>query len=124
MQFDAKKDMQYDAKKEMFEIVEVSGIRGLFCNMQIDKSTVPPELNFYEVIEKGGKLRLKTTLEKSDWTNHWGTFLSKSEVPLENGYYALKNNDIIHPCESCTLMGYLQMEDVNPEEALGLNMDM
>jgi len=64
------------------------------------------------------------TLEKDVRVNHWGTFLSKTEFPLEKGYYALKENDMNHLGESCTLIDYLQIEDAKPEEALGLNMDM
>ena len=113
--------MRYDVRKEHFELAEIDGVQGLFTNIRIDKNAVTPDLYFYEIREEDGQSGVAATLEKGVMVNFLGTFLSKTEFPLENGYYEIKGEDMDYLGESYTIVDYLHMNNIEPEEESDIN---
>ncbi len=110
--------MRADARKESFEIVEADGRKMLFTNLRLDRDTIPEGLFCYDVREKDESCGVAASIEKFVLINHWGTVISKEELPLgEDGAFYLEN-DLDYLCYSVKLEEFMEMdiEEILAEE--------
>ena len=75
--------MLYDAMGDNYELVEVMGKKMLFTCSRIDRSTVPPELHIWEVRHDDDCMGIPCQIADWVWVNHWGTLISKNDIPME-----------------------------------------
>lgn len=71
-----------DARKELWTEMEVRGVSGWFNDMRIDRSTIPPEYNFYELAD-GDCDGIPCRYQPSILVNFYGTFITKKTLPME-----------------------------------------
>lgn len=71
-----------NAKEELWCEMDINGVSGWFNDMRIDKSTVPPEYNFYELSDDcdGTPCRYKDSI----LVNFYGTFITKGTLPMDD----------------------------------------
>ncbi len=83
----------YNALYEQYELMEVNDeLTVLFTNSRIDRDTVPPTLFCYDVRETDGGSGDPASIELFVLVNHWGTIISKTEIPMnENNYYDIED---------------------------------
>jgi len=86
-----------EARRDDFEYFEVElfatdeTIDGFFSNARIDRSTVPAGWYAYDLREgDDGDI---ATIEHSVSVNHYGTFLTQSELPIAEGEYLAVEED-------------------------------
>lgn len=74
--------MRYDAGKEKWMPMEIRGVQGYFCNMRIDRASVPDWFHFWELADgdsNGTPCRYRTHI----LVNFYGTFLTTGELPVD-----------------------------------------
>lgn len=112
--------MKTDARTECWEIVTVCDIPMLFSCLRIDRETVPEGLYLYEVRHADEDWGDPVQIARWVMVNHFGTLLSKAELPLEEN--TLGNNAYIDidPEEdwnyegvSCTIEEFMCGEGIN-----------
>lgn len=107
--------MYLNAKKEVFELVELDGIKVLFTNARLDRATVPDGLYCYDIRETEGGSGIAATLEPYVLVNHWGTVLSKQAfLKGEQDIYNIKT-DLNYLCEDCTIAEFMEQDELNLE---------
>lgn len=73
-----------DFKDIVFEPMIICGIEGLFTDLRIDESTIPKEWNKYSIRHSDEGDEWFCTLEKFVWVNHFGDFITKNYVVIDN----------------------------------------
>ena len=74
---------RFDARGEQWEGMEIKGIQGYFCNLRIDKTTVPDYFHFWEQADgdcDGTPCRYKSGI----LVNFFCTFLTTGELPVDD----------------------------------------
>ena len=65
---------------------------GYFTNSRVDRSTLPEGWYAYDIREGEEEF---AALEPSVTVNHGGTFITNTEIPInEKGYFDISDNDI------------------------------
>ena len=107
--------MKYDAMEDSYDLVEVLGERMLFTCSRIDRSTVPAELYVWEVRHDDDCMGIPCQIADWIWVNHWGTLISKKDIPMEINVRMRKryrdidyDKDWRNTGETCTLGQYLR----------------
>ena len=78
-----------DARKEQFELVMADNIPALFFCGRIDRGSVPDGLFCYDVRHDDECQGIACEIKSHVLVNHWGTLITKQEIPLEDGRYSL-----------------------------------
>lgn len=71
-----------DAREELWTEMEINGVSGWFNDMRIDRSTIPPGYNFYELADGSGDgtpCRYKSSI----LVDFYGTFITKGALPID-----------------------------------------
>ena len=74
--------MRYDAGKEKWMSMEIRGVHGYFCDLRIDRASVPDWFHFWELADgdsDGTPCRYKPQI----LANFYGTFLTTGELPVD-----------------------------------------
>lgn len=84
-----------DAKKETFELAMLDAYPVLFTSARVDRKTVPKDLFCYDVRHDDGGQGIVCEVKPHVLVNHWGTILSKEEIPMEESgsYYPSEDLD-------------------------------
>lgn len=99
-----------NAEKEKFELVMLDEYPVLFTCARIDRGTVPEGLHCYDVRHDDDCQGKACEVKLHVLVNHWGTILSKTEIPLEDGGSYYPKEDLNYLGESLTAGEYLQMD--------------
>ena len=78
---------RYDAMNESFEEVEILGSPALFTSLRIDRSTVPPGYELYEVRHDDDYTGDAVQIARRIVVNHWGSLITRGEIAMPNGMY-------------------------------------
>lgn len=73
-----------DFKDIVFESMIICGIEGLFTSLRVDKFTIPQEYNKYSIRHSDEGDEWFYTLEKFVWANHFGDFIAKENVSMDD----------------------------------------
>ena len=76
--------MRHDYKDEKWETVEVKGVKCLFCDIRIDRNTIPEGMIMYEVADNdsdGTPCRMRPGI----LVNFFGTILSNHRFEPDEG---------------------------------------
>ena len=80
-----------DFKNIEFEEITICGIEGLFTSLRVDKSTLPKGYKQYSIRPSDEGDEWFCTLEKFVWANHFGDFITKEDINLDNCIYINEN---------------------------------
>lgn len=81
-----------DAKEEDFELVVLDDIPALFTNSRIDRGSIPANVFCYDVRHDDCCQGIACEIKPHIMVNHWGTIITKQEIPLEDGSYYPKED--------------------------------
>lgn len=96
-----------DVTKEQFQEVEIMGHYGIFTELRVDKSTIPKEMNCYE-LRHGDDDSYPAALEQSVRVNYFGAVLMTDKMePGENGVMELSYDDFGFTGENLSVTEYL-----------------
>lgn len=72
-----------DAKKERWEPMKIRGVSGYFCDVRIERDTVPEQFRMWEVadIDSSG---IPCRYRKGILVNFFGTFITTGELPIDD----------------------------------------
>ncbi len=118
-----------DAGKETFELAMLDEYPVLFTSARIDRKTVPEDLFCYDVRHDDGGQGIACEVKPHVLVNHWGTILSKKEIPIKKGGSYYPREDMDYLGESLTVDDYMRMdtqgigmEEGNKENGMQLDM--
>ena len=109
-----------DAKNEEFELVLLDGIPALFTNSRVDRKSIPDGVYCYDVRHDDDGQGIACEVAPHILVNHWGTMITREEIPLEDGSY-YPENAMDYVGELMTLDQFLQEEmsqDTVPEKQM------
>ena len=81
-----------NAKEERYELVMADKYPVLFTNARINHDSVPKGLYCYDIRHDDECQGIACEIKKFVLVNHWGTILSKEEIPMPDGYLILEND--------------------------------
>lgn len=81
-----------NAKEERYELVMAGEYLVLFTNARIDRDSVPKELFCYDIRHDDECQGIACEIKRFVLVNHWGTILSKNEIPMPEGYLILEED--------------------------------
>lgn len=99
-----------DAGKEKFELAMLDEYVVLFTCSRIDRDTVPEGLHCYDVRHDDDCQGIACEVKPYVIVNHWGTIMSKEEIPMEDGGSYYPKEDLNYIGELCTIEEYLQLD--------------
>lgn len=99
-----------DAKKETFELAMLDAYPVLFTSARVDLKTVPKDLFCYDVRHDDDGQGIACEVKPHVLVNHWGTVLSKEEIPMEEDGSYYPREDLDYSGESLTVEEYLRMD--------------
>lgn len=70
-----------------FEPIIICGIEGLFTRLRVDKYTIPNGYNKYSIRHSDEDDEWFCTLEKYVLANHFGDFITKEEIHINDCIY-------------------------------------
>ena len=73
-----------NAQDENYELVMLDEFPVLFTNGRLDRKSIPEGLFCYDIRHDDECQGIACEVKPFVLVNHWGTILSKSEIPLEN----------------------------------------
>ena len=77
---------RYSAREEKWIPMEIKGVRGYFCDLRIDRATVPVCFDFWELADgdsDGTPCRYKFGI----LVNFFGTFITTGRLPVDDMEY-------------------------------------
>lgn len=77
---------RYSAREERWIPMEIKGVRGYFCDLRIDRATVPSCFDFWELADgdsDGTPCRYKFGI----LVNFFGTFITTGRLPVDDLEY-------------------------------------
>lgn len=103
-----------DAATELWTEMDINGVSGWFNDMRIDRTTVPPEYNVYELSDDcdGTPCRYRHSI----LVNFYGTFITKGTLPMDDNDedvgYINSDDDWGFPDSSITqTLDFIQVSD-------------
>ena len=118
-----------DAKKETFELAMLDAYPVLFTSARVDRKTVPKDLFCYDVRHDDGGQGIACEVKPHVLVNHWGTILSKEEIPMEESGSYYPSEDLDYSGELFMVDEYLRlytqgigMEEGNKENERRLDL--
>ena len=110
--------------KEEFELVMLDDYPVLFTCGRLKRENIPKELFCYDVRHDDECQGIACEVKPIVALNHWGTILSRVEIPMDGGSY-YPENDINYVGESLTIEEYLQKDlSLLMQERNEMNMDV
>lgn len=76
-----------DFKNIKFEPITICGIEGMFTSLRVDKSTIANGYNKYSIRHSDEDDEWFCTLEKFVWANHFGDFITKEDIHIDDCIY-------------------------------------
>ncbi len=99
-----------DAKKQTFELAMLDAYPVLFTSARVDLKTVPEDLFCYDVRHDDYGQGIACEVKPHVMVNHWGTILSKEEIPMEEDGSYYPREDLDYSGESFMVEEYLRLD--------------
>ena len=112
-----------NAQDENYELVMLDEFPVLFTNGRLDRKSIPEGLFCYDIRHDDECQGIACEVKPFVLVNHWGTILSKSEIPLENGSY-YPEDDLNYLGIPMGLKEFMDMDTGQMEAAVGMKLDM
>ena len=107
-----------------FELVMLDDYPVLFTCGRMNRENIPPNLFCYDVRHDDECQGIACEVKPVVALNHWGTILSKAEIPMDGGSY-YPENDINYMGEYLTIEEYLQIDmSLLMQKENQMNMDI
>lgn len=74
------------AREERWIPMEIKGVRGYFCDLRIDRATVPNSFDFWELAD-GDSDRTPCRYKFGILVNFFGTFITTGRLPVDDLEY-------------------------------------
>ena len=118
-----------NADEEIFELVMVDDIPAIFTNSRVSKDNVPKGLYCYDIRHDDSCQGIACEIKPFILVNHWGSIITKEEIPLENGSHYL-TDDLNYLGYSMSLDEFIKTdieqmlatEEDTPEESCQMNL--
>lgn len=81
------------AMDETYEVTKLDWIEVLFTNSRIDRRTVPEGLHCYDLRHDDDWTGIVCEVAPKILVNHWGTIITRTEIPMTDGNYFPKDPD-------------------------------
>ena len=95
-----------DVNSEQLQEVEIKGHYGVFTELRVEKSTIPEDVNCYE-LRHGDDDSYPVSLEQNVRVNYFGAVLMKDKMEFgEDGYVELTFDDFGFNGEDLTMLEY------------------
>lgn len=111
-----------NANEDTYELVMADQYLVLFTNARINRDSVPKELFCYDVRHDDEGRGIACEIKPYVLVNHWGTILSKTEIPMPDGYLILED-DFDYLGVSMDIETFLK-EDMEQYMSEGMQMNM
>ena len=98
-----------NTEKETYELVMLDDYPVLFTCGRLERKNIPEGLFCYDVRHDDECQGIACEVKPIVNINHWGTILSKTEIPMEGGSY-FPENDLNYIGEFLTIEEYLQKD--------------
>ena len=118
-----------NAEEERYELVMADQYPVLFTHARINRDSVPKGLFCYDIRHDDECQGIACEIKKNVLVNHWGTILSKTKIPMPEGYLILED-DIDYLGVSMDIETFLKadMKEYIPKAATkiaeGIQMNM
>ena len=106
-----------------YELVMLDEFPVLFTNGRLDRKSIPEGLFCYDIRHDDECQGVACEVKPLVLVNHWGTILSKSEIPLEDGSYYPKD-DLNYLGIPMGMKEFMDMDTGQMEEAADMKLDM
>ncbi len=73
--------------EEVYELSTLDGMPVLFTSGRIERKSVPEHLHCYDVRHDDECQGIASQIKPYVLVNHWGTILTRQEIPLQEGSY-------------------------------------
>lgn len=98
-----------NADNENFELVLVDDIPAIFTSARLNRESIPKGVFCYDIRHDDGQQGIACEIAPHVLANHWGTIITRQEIPLEhNSYYP--ENDINYLGYEMTLGEFMQAD--------------
>lgn len=98
-----------DAKKETFELAMPDAYPVLFTSARVDRKTVPKDLFCYDVRHDDDCQGIACEIKPYVAVNHWGTILTRTEIPMAEGGRYYPKEDMNYFGETLTVEEYMRL---------------
>ena len=99
-----------NAGKENFELAMLDDYVVLYTGSRIDRNTVPEKLFCYDVRHDDDCQGIACEVKPYVLVNHWGTILSKTEIPMTEGGSYYPREDMNYLGETLTVEKYMRLD--------------
>ncbi len=99
-----------NAGKENFELAMLDDYMVLYTGSRIDRNTVPENLFCYDVRHDDDCQGIACEVKPHVLVNHWGTILSKTEIPMTEGGSYYPREDMNYLGETLTVEEYVRLD--------------
>lgn len=77
---------RYSAREERWIPMEIKGVHGYFCDLRIDRATVPNSFDFWELAD-GDSDGMPCRYKFGILVNFFGTFITTGRLPVDDMVY-------------------------------------
>lgn len=77
---------RYNAREERWVPMEIKGVHGYFCDLRIDRATVPNSFDFWELAD-GDSDGMPCRYKFGILVNFFGTFITTGRLPVDDMEY-------------------------------------
>ena len=96
--------------KENFELAMLDDYAVLYTGSRIDRNTVPKNLFCYDVRHDDDCRGIACEIKPYVAVNHWGTILTKTEIPMTEGGSYYPREDMNYLGETLTVEEYMRLD--------------
>lgn len=90
--------------KQNFEKIEINGVKALFTNGRIDRTTVPADFYVYDIRHSDDDDSEASTIEPNVMVNHYGTILTREHIGMtKNGFTPIYEINFLGEEEELTI---------------------
>ena len=86
--------MRYRANEVLWEIIMIKNKLCFFCNLRIDRNSIPNSFNMYEVADEDCN-GTPCYLSKGILVNFYGTIITKDIIKFDDRYCYIDSNEWI-----------------------------
>lgn len=99
-----------NAQDEDYELVELDEFTALFTNARLNRESIPKGLFCYDIRHDDECQGVACEVSPFIGVNHWGTILSKKEIPLDStgSYYPKEMEGHVRFQHRCKEKGWKQ----------------
>lgn len=106
---------QHKLLESNFMSVSICDIPAIHTYARIDKDIIPFGLNYYEIRHQDNDGTLPCQIKEHILVNHYGSIISKSKLPLKDGYLDIDENNFIEHDTTIRLKEYMKISETKKE---------